>query len=524
MTEPTNDNANSFSSTVLNGAPKATTNAVDLAQQQQQLQQQQQVAPLVCIILDSLTGQMEPVPVVDLIYEKKDEPFVIVKMLYSTYSKLLNMLQREAMDEMGDMQANSSMQDDSDLQHPSMSPSPQPDEEDLIIPRPAATKKHKANLDGEDDHIKGSWTEEEDRKLVELVKKHGPRRWSYIAEHLKGRIGKQCRERYLNHLSPEINKKAWTIHEDNLIIEMHSRMGNQWAKIARSLHGRTANAVKNHWNSTLIRKMEKSARKSRHSDSPQPMDDSMHSSMNDGSYYQTTTVDTPTPVYTATIGTAPNSPTKTSVKFNYADLLSSPQMHLVGTNMNQQTKRGREPDMPGMESTPERPAKRARLDMDSAQQQQQQQHSQQPTSPKTPGGSLRLETEEKMYNPFTTYDTNTGNLSPNSQYKMSSVASRRDQFNKNLTLDIAGTSEHHHHHVVPAPSAEGYVEFSLPDTPQTFAGAPECGIAIGDQQQIIVPTPSSTAANSLVSRELFGWSPRLLPTPKNDVNNSSTQE
>ena len=37
---------------------------------------------------------------------------------------------------------------------------------------------------------------QEDEKVVELVRKYGPKRWSLIAQHLKGRIGKQCRERY----------------------------------------------------------------------------------------------------------------------------------------------------------------------------------------------------------------------------------------------------------------------------------------------------------------------------------------
>lgn len=39
--------------------------------------------------------------------------------------------------------------------------------------------------------------EEEDKKVIELVEKHGPEKWSYIASFLPGRIGKQCRERYL---------------------------------------------------------------------------------------------------------------------------------------------------------------------------------------------------------------------------------------------------------------------------------------------------------------------------------------
>jgi myb proto-oncogene protein len=107
--------------------------------------------------------------------------------------------------------------------------------------------------------IKGPWTPEEDAKVIRLVKLHGNKKWSFIARQLKGRLGKQCRERWYNHLNPDINKTEWSEEEDRILMEAQSELGNRWAEIAKRLLGRTDNAIKNRWNSTLKRMMNRDA-------------------------------------------------------------------------------------------------------------------------------------------------------------------------------------------------------------------------------------------------------------------------
>ena len=97
---------------------------------------------------------------------------------------------------------------------------------------------------------KGQWTAEEDEILLAYVRTHGkPSNWAKVC--VDGRTAKQCRERFLSHLDPSLNKDKFSDKEDEIIL-CGKREGKSWAQILLELPGRTSNLVKSRYK-TLTR-------------------------------------------------------------------------------------------------------------------------------------------------------------------------------------------------------------------------------------------------------------------------------
>ena len=108
---------------------------------------------------------------------------------------------------------------------------------------------------------RGMWTKEEDELLTQWVTQLGARKWKSIAEHIPGRNGKQCRERWMSHISPDLKNPEWTDEEDQELEKLHAAYGNKWSKLTAFFPGRPPNAIKNRWN-CILRKTKRESKES----------------------------------------------------------------------------------------------------------------------------------------------------------------------------------------------------------------------------------------------------------------------
>ncbi|KAL2328298.1 hypothetical protein Fmac_021725 [Flemingia macrophylla] len=123
---------------------------------------------------------------------------------------------------------------------------------------------------------KGTWTPEEDMKLIAYVTKHGHANWRQLPKFAGlARCGKSCRLRWMNYLRPGIRRGNYTDEEEETIIKLHKRFGNRWSIIASHLPGRSDNEIKNQWHSHLKKRCQHHSVKNEKAEASTPKQDSL---------------------------------------------------------------------------------------------------------------------------------------------------------------------------------------------------------------------------------------------------------
>jgi hypothetical protein len=106
---------------------------------------------------------------------------------------------------------------------------------------------------------KGQWTDHEDAIVMEVVENSSEQpftRWSDLAQRLPGRVGKQIRDRWVNHLNPAIDHMPFSRDDDLRLWEGHKKLGKRWVEISTKFFNnrRSENHIKNRWYSATFKK------------------------------------------------------------------------------------------------------------------------------------------------------------------------------------------------------------------------------------------------------------------------------
>jgi hypothetical protein len=106
-------------------------------------------------------------------------------------------------------------------------------------------------------HPRSTFRPEEDFRLKELVRRLG-RDWNEVARQMSNRNARQCKERWMNYLSPDVCAQPWTDDDDQLLLRKVSELGPKWVQITSFFPKRTDSNLKNRW-FILMRRARKSS-------------------------------------------------------------------------------------------------------------------------------------------------------------------------------------------------------------------------------------------------------------------------
>ncbi|KAI5508040.1 RNA polymerase II transcription regulator recruiting protein [Trichomonas vaginalis G3] len=90
---------------------------------------------------------------------------------------------------------------------------------------------------------KNKFTESDDSELRNLVQEYG-KDWKLIADKIKTKNARQCRDRYEKYLAPNLKSEPFTIDEDIQLLTLFKKLGCRWIKISQMMEGRSDVAIK----------------------------------------------------------------------------------------------------------------------------------------------------------------------------------------------------------------------------------------------------------------------------------------